>query len=405
MTAGRRRRIWSVAAVVFVLVVAACGDDDASDTTDATASTSASDTTVATASTSASDTTAAAGATTSSAASAAGDQACAEEEGSLRQTSMLLPFPFAVPFFPVFVAQACGYFEDEGLEVTVESTDGSATVVQQVAAENVDFGMADPGPTIDAVVAGQELRVVYVYQSGLIYALVTPEGSSFTEIADLSGETVGVSEATAGEVPFLEGLLATNGVDPETDVEIVETGGGASTAAAFDGDRIVAYFSDYFNVIELGFEMPLTEFDLGEFGLLHGASVVVRDALIESDPELIACVTPAMARATEFTHASPEAAIIEIGEAFPDQVTDPEGFDLLAINETIARTGQYEESDGRWGYNRPASWQGYVDLLTARGELTDEVDPETFYTNDFIDQANDFDEAAEQQAAEEVAAG
>ena len=245
MTARRRRRIWSVAVVAFVLVVAACGDDDTSDTTDATSSTSAT------------DSTAAAGATSTSTVSAVGDQACAEDDGSLRQTSMLLPFPFAVPFFPVFVAQARGYFEDEGLEVTVESTDGSATVVQQVAAENVDFGMADPGPTIDAVVAGQELRVVYVYQSGLIYALVTPEGSPFTEIADLAGETVGVSEATAGEVPFLEGLLATNGVDPDTDVEIVETGGGASTAAAFDGDRIVAYFSDYFNVIELGFEMPL----------------------------------------------------------------------------------------------------------------------------------------------------
>jgi hypothetical protein len=86
-------------------------------------------------------------------------------------------------------------------------------------------------------------------------------------------------------------------------------------------------------------------------------------------------------------------------------VTDPEGFDLLAITETIARTGQYEESDGRWGYNRPASWQGYVDLLTARGELEEAVDPTMFYTNDFIDQANDFDATAEQQAAQEVASG
>jgi NitT/TauT family transport system substrate-binding protein len=383
------------------LVVASCGDDDV-DSTEATESTDGATTTAADGE---ATSTAAVGATTTTSAAAAGAQACAEEDGSLRQTSILLPFPFAVPFFPFFVAQSRGYFEDEGLEVTVDSADGSATVVQQVAAENVDFGVADPGPTIDAVTAGQELTVVYVYQSGLIYALVTPEGSPFTEIADLAGETVGVSEATAGEVPFLEGLLATNGVDPDTDVEIVETGGGASTAAAFDGDDIVAYFSDYFNVIELGFEMPLTEFDLGEFGLLHGASVVVRDDLIESDPELIGCVTRALARATEFTFASPEAALIEIGTAFPDQVTDPEGFDLLAITETIARTGQYEESDGRWGYNRPASWQGYVDLLTARGELTEAVDPTMFYTNDFIDQANDFDATAEQQAAQEVASG
>jgi NitT/TauT family transport system substrate-binding protein len=390
MTARRGRRAWSVVVLSFVLVLASCGgDDDAVDTTDVSETTVATDTT--------------GGPSTTGAVAAGGG--CANDDGSLRETTMLLPFPFAVPFFPVFVAQARGYFEEEGIEVTVESADGSASVVQQVAAGNVDFGMSDPGPMIAAVDQGQELTVVYVFQSGLIYGLVTPEGSPFTSIPDLAGETVGVSEATAGEVPFLEALLASNGVDPETDVEIVESGGGASTAAAFDGDRIVAYFSDFFNIIELGFEVPLTSFDLGEFGLLHAASVVVSDELIDGDPELIACVTRAMARATEFTHASPEAAIIEIGEAFPDQVTDPEGFDLLAINETIARTGKYEESDDRWGFNRPASWQGYVDLLSASGELAADTDPTTFYTNDFIDRANDFDAAAEQAAAEDVAAG
>jgi NitT/TauT family transport system substrate-binding protein len=204
-------------------------------------------------------------------------------------------------------------------------------------------------------------------------------------------------------VPFLEGLLASNGIDPATDVSIIESGDGGPTAVAFQNDSIEAYFSDYFNLIELGFEVPLHSFDLGEFGLLHAASVVVKSELIDSDPQLIECVTRAMARATEFTHASPEAALIAIAEAYPEQVTDPEGFDLLAIEETITRTEQYEESGGLWGWNRPESWAGYIELLGSRGELTADIDPETLYTNDFIDAANDFDKAAEAAAAEELA--
>ena len=117
--------------------------------------------------------------------------------GDLQETSLLLPFPFAVPFFSVFVADSLGYFEQAGLDVSIEFTDGSSAVVQQVIAGNVDFGMSDPGPVIDAVALGEDLTVPYVFQTGLIYGLVTEEGSPYTEISDFVGETVAVSEATA----------------------------------------------------------------------------------------------------------------------------------------------------------------------------------------------------------------
>lgn len=394
----RRGRTWTTRLALLLLsamAVVACGTSESTETT-----TPAVETTVSTAPDTSADTTIG---TDSPSTTAGGSGAACATDGELRQTTLLLPFPFAVPFFSIYVADARGYFEDEGLEVSIETADGSASVVQQVVSDRVEFGISDPGPIVNAVGLGEELDVVYVYQTGLIYGLVTEEGAPYESIQDLAGSTIGVSSATAGEVPFLEGLLASNGIDPETDVSIIESGDGGPTAVAFGNDSIDAYFSDYFNLIELGFEVPLNEFDLGEFGLLHAASVVVADELVESDPQLIECVTRAMARATEFSHASPEAALIAIAEAYPEQVTDPEGFDLLAIEETIKRTEQYEGSDGRWGYNRPESWVGYVDLLASRGELTEDVDPESLYTNDFIDAANDFDAEAEVQAAEELA--
>ena len=394
---------FGVVTVAFALLLAACSGGDATETTGSgsaeTTVAGAAETTVA--SVDGSTDTTAAGVTTTA---APAGQPCAVD-GNLRETTVLLPFPFAVPFFSVFVADARGDFEDEGLSVAIEFADGSSSVVQQVVANNVDFGISDPGPIIDAVALGEELDVAYVFQTGLIYGFVTPEDSPYNAITDLAGQTIGVSEATAGEVPFVEGLLASEGVEPRVDVQIVESGGGASTAAAFDTDRIVAYFSDFFNIIELGFEVPLKEFDLGEFGLLHAASVVAQDSLIAEDPQLVVCLTRAMARASEFTHASPQAALIAIAEKYPEQVTDPEGFDLLAIEETIKRTIPYEDGGGQWGWSRPESWQGYIDLLGSRGELSADVDPLTLYSNDLIEQTNDFDKDAERAAAEELAAG
>jgi peptide/nickel transport system substrate-binding protein len=399
MTFSPLRRVGAVICVLM-LVAAACGSDSDDAASPAPATTAATATTAAPAA-----------ATTAAPAADAADAATAASfecgtGGDLQEASLLLPFPFAVPFFSVFVADSLGYFEEAGLDVSIEFTDGSAAVVQQVIAGNVDFGMSDPGPVIDATALGEDLKVPYVFQTGLIYGLVTEAGSPYTSISDFVGETVAVSEATAGEVPFFEALLASNGVDPESDVQIVETGAGATTAAAFSSDRIVAYFSDYFNLIELGFEVDLHSFDLGDFALLHAASVVATDETISEDPNLVACLSRAMARATEFTHANPTGALVAIASKHPDQVGDfsDTGFDMLALKETILRTNAYPGSSGQWGWNRPASWDHYVDLLSARGALSAEVDSNSLYTNDFIEFANDFDKNAEHAAADALAA-
>ena len=402
MTFSPLRRVGAVICALM-LVAAACGSDSDDAASSAPATTDATATTAAPAAAAA--TTAAPAAAADAAPETVASFECGAD-GNLQETSLLLPFPFAVPFFSVFVADSLGYFEEAGLDVSIEFTDGSAAVVQQVVAGNVDFGMSDPGPVIDATALGEDLKVPYVFQTGLIYGLVTEAGSPYTSISDFVGETVAVSEATAGEVPFFEALLASNGVDPESDVQIVETGAGATTAAAFSSDRIVAYFSDYFNLIELGFEVDLHSFDLGDFALLHAASVVATDETISEDPNLVACLSRAMARATEFTHANPTGALVAIASKHPDQVGDfsDTGFDMLALKETILRTNAYPGSSGQWGWSRPASWDHYVDLLSSRGALSAEVDSNSLYTNDFIEFANDFDKNAEHDAADALAA-
>lgn len=47
-------------------------------------------------------------------------------DGELRETTFLLPFPFATPFYPIFVAESLGYYEDEGLKVNIEFATSTA---------------------------------------------------------------------------------------------------------------------------------------------------------------------------------------------------------------------------------------------------------------------------------------
>ncbi|MEL7526831.1 MAG: ABC transporter substrate-binding protein, partial [Pseudomonadota bacterium] len=48
----------------------------------------------------------------------------------LRDITFVQPSPSAINSFPVFVAIGEGFFEDEGLNVTVEAINGSGAVLQ-----------------------------------------------------------------------------------------------------------------------------------------------------------------------------------------------------------------------------------------------------------------------------------
>ena len=357
------------ALVALLLVVVACSSDEADPTTVAT---EAPTTTVADA------------------------EGCAID-GELQETTFLMPFEFASLFFGAYIADLNGYFEEQGLKVTIETTGGSAAVVQQVLAGSVDFGMSDPGPIILAAAQGQELKSVYTYSTHLVYGFVAPADSPLEGVADFEGMTIGVSEATAGEVPFLEAYLASNGLDPATDVTIVESGPGGTTAVAFEQGRIDGYFTTFDGILELGLAIDLKHYDLGEFDRLHGATTIAQTAFIDENPDVVRCLLRGVAQASEFAHASPAASLDITLRAFPDQEIGG-GFDVLLVEEMVEITRKNDE-DTRWGWNRPESWSGWTDFMSSTGELTEAIDPTTLYTNEFIDYANDFDPAPIKQAA------
>lgn len=62
----------------------------------------------------------------------------------LQQITFAQPSASAINSFPVFIAIGEGYFEDEGLEVQVETVNGSGAVLQALAAGQADFGRPAP---------------------------------------------------------------------------------------------------------------------------------------------------------------------------------------------------------------------------------------------------------------------
>ena len=56
------------------------------------------------------------------------------------EITVVIPNPSAINVFPLWVAIGEGYFEEEGLTVNVEAVDGSAPVLQAMAAGQAEIG-------------------------------------------------------------------------------------------------------------------------------------------------------------------------------------------------------------------------------------------------------------------------
>ena len=79
----------------------------------------------------------------------------------VREITFVQPSPSAINSFPIYVALGEGYFADEGLNVTVESVNGSSAVLQALTAGQAQFGRPGPGPVLNARARGVD--VVFIY--------------------------------------------------------------------------------------------------------------------------------------------------------------------------------------------------------------------------------------------------
>ena len=122
------------------------------------------------------------------------------------------------------MADALGYFEEEGIDATVEGADGSSFVVGQVAADSADFGIATADPVLLGYASSPNFQIVYDLLTGNVFDLWTPSDSGVTGLADLKDKVVAVKDLSGGEFPGLEVALTKAGLTPGTDVTIQPVG-------------------------------------------------------------------------------------------------------------------------------------------------------------------------------------
>jgi NitT/TauT family transport system substrate-binding protein len=296
------------------------------------------------------------------------------------------PNPSAINSFQVFVALGEGYFAEEGLEVKVESVDGSAPVLQALAAGQAQIGRPGPAPVIRARARGVDVVFIYNATPKSSFGIVVKEDAPYQSPTDLKGKVIGVGTRDGAEVGFARAMLNDLGMSENTDYTFIPVGDGGPATAGFMRGDIEAYVAATSDAAILNSRgMHVRDITPEKYLTYFGNGYAAMADFITSNPDVIEGFGRAMVRATRFTmdEANREKVLDHLAAGNPQEGED-RAFAGALLNAVLEKAKPLDPAKG-WGYQDPQHWETWHQSLLASGELAEPLpELEKAYTNQFI---------------------
>ena len=215
---------------------------------------------------------------------------------------------------PFLLAKGKGYFDQEGVDVTVDVGNGSAGTVQRLASGAYEMGFADLSTLIEFMGNNPHLpraQAVYMVHERNPNALFAHKKSGITKPSDLKGKKISgpVFSSTRKTWPLFAratGLkvddAAWQNVAPDM-VEQAMVRGDVQVGSGFPTQLQI------YNRLGVKTEDIIT-FKYADYGVdLYGNAVLASAKFINDNPQAIAAVLRALNRAMKETIADPAAAV------------------------------------------------------------------------------------------------
>lgn len=287
-------------------------------------------------------------------------------------------------YAPQYVAIENGYFEEEGIELTLVTGFGADKTMTAVLSGEADIGFMGAEASIYAYQEGATDPVVnfaQLTQRAGNFLVAREEMPGFTW-QDLKGSTVlGGRKGGMPEMVF-EYILKQNGIDPQTDLSIDQNIDFGSTAAAFSsgqGDFTVEFEPGATSLESEGKGYVVASLGV-DSGYVPYTAFSAKQSYLDENPEVIQGFTNALQKGMDYvqTHTPEEiAAVIE------PQFTDT---DLDTITTIITR---YYEQD-TWATDLIFSEKSFdllQDILEDANELEERTPYEKLVNTEFAEKA------------------
>ena len=276
----------------------------------------------------------------------------------------------SVFYAPQYIADALGYFEDEGLDVEIILTPGADKVTAAVLSGDVNIGFCGSEATIYVYNQGQKDYLVNF--SGLTKRdgsfLVSRKKYDDFSLEDLKGKHIiggrkgGMPEMT------LEWALSENDIDPKNDVDIDTSIEFAAMQGAFiggTGDFVTLFEPNALQIEQEGLGYVVAS--IGELGgVVPYTAYNAKKSYIEKNPEVIQGFTNAIQKGLDYVHNNSNEDIAKkLLPYFPD----------TSLNDLTKIVERYKNADSwyKTTYINEEDFNHIQTIVEKAGELTDRV--------------------------------
>ena len=306
----------------------------------------------------------------------------------------------------LMMPQALGYWKEEGYDVEVIPIGGSLQVVQQMVGGGIDIGQLNAAAMIQAR-ATNGIPIRAFMANGVIdWSIAIPSTSSIRTVADLKGKKIGVFNLASGGIPFLKAYLSENGVNPETDVQLIAIGLGAQAIQAIRAGQVDAAF--FWAAANASFEnagLSLRFLADPQWRKHPDFSMVALQPTIEKNLPMIEAVARGAVEATVFAMANPDCVRKLQWKKWPD--TKPTGgandeqrakWDLNSLQAQLESMKAARSTDPSklWGSTNAEAYGWMQDFIKKAGLIKTEVPASDLIIQSpgFFERVNNFDHDA-----------
>ena len=221
------------------------------------------------------------------------------------------------PAAPFLLALDKGYYAEEGLEVSMDTGNGSLEAIPRVASGTYQMGFADINSLVKFRDQNPDLPVkaVLMVYNKPPFAIVGRKSLGVAAPKDLEGKTLG-APAPDGAYAQWNAFVAANGIDASA-VTIENVGFPVREPMLAQGevDAITGFsFSSFINLKAAGVpEDDISVLLMADHGLdLYGNAVIVNPAFAEENPEAVAGFVRATLKGAREAFADPAAAVASV---------------------------------------------------------------------------------------------
>jgi NitT/TauT family transport system substrate-binding protein len=285
------------------------------------------------------------------------------------------------------LANARGYFRDEGLSVTIDRGYGGLENAQAIAGGNYDFLFGDMNTVMlfNAKSPERKLLSVFVIYDVFPGTIITRKDSGIARPKELEGRTI-VAPLTTGGRTMFPAFARANGVDESKVIwQTVSIQLQAEQFAKRQADALAGYVTTSIPDLEqLGVRRDeLSVMNFADYGVdLYGSGVVVRADLAERNPDLVRKFLRVTVRGLKAIIADKVAAVESLKKHDPLLNTAIEVGRLELMIDLALKRPNVEQNGV--SHVDAVRLQRNIDTLTEVFKLPDKQRPEDVYTDKFL---------------------